>query len=279
MCILSLPPQVQRLLRPNLRAHGHRWPGRASSESSSSRSFTDGGSRSPPGPFSSYCWRSICSKVGGPVVAFIIEVVVTYIDVRVLKWRVMKTVNRTLNLFNRTVFGSQMAPHLGHFNSESCNYNLWMVSKFIMLDWTLNSLSLPSQWRQPSCTWPLLSLMGYQPPRFSAPSGSCCFWAPSTVRSSPPGPQNLPPAAGGRDAGKTGREKKRENESGIAVQSLKVKWYWEVGRGVIRGKKKRSGKQVCCALWASFTKTWAKACLSWRHQPSSECLQIYRLLF
>lgn len=64
MCVYSHPPQVRRLLRPNQRVHGRHWPGKASSESSSSRSFIDGGSRSPPEPFSSYCWLSICCKVG-----------------------------------------------------------------------------------------------------------------------------------------------------------------------------------------------------------------------
>lgn len=64
-CVLTLfRSQVRRLPRPNLRVRGRRWPGRVSSESSSSRSFIGGGSRSPPGPFSSYCWLSICCKVG-----------------------------------------------------------------------------------------------------------------------------------------------------------------------------------------------------------------------
>lgn len=62
------------------------------------------------------------------------------------------------------------------------------------------------QWQQPSCMCPSLCLMGYRPPRCLEPSGSCCCWALSTVRSSPPGPRNLPPAAGGRDAGKDGEK-------------------------------------------------------------------------
>lgn len=61
------------------------------------------------------------------------------------------------------------------------------------------------QWQQQSSIWPSLSLMGYQPLRCSEPSGSCCCWAPSTVRLSPPGHQSLPPVVGGRDAGNCGK--------------------------------------------------------------------------
>lgn len=62
-----LPPQVQRSPRPSQRARGRLSPGRASSEPSSSPSFIDGGFRSLPEPFSSYCWLFICCKVGGGV--------------------------------------------------------------------------------------------------------------------------------------------------------------------------------------------------------------------
>lgn len=110
--------------------------------------------------------------------------------------------------------------------------------------------SLSLQWQQQSCTWPSLSLMVYQPPRCLEPSGSCCCWAPSTVRSSPPGPRNLPPAAGGRDAGNN-REKKRreilcmkrseskkkkETRSGKAVQKVKGKWFGAGERGRREGE-------------------------------------------
>lgn len=95
---------------------------------------------------------------------------------------------QTANLFKWTMFGSHLA----------LLHNVAMNAQF----------SLFLQWQQQSCTWPSLSLMGYQPPRCLEPSGSCCCWAPSTVRSSPPGPRNRPPAAGGRDAGNN-REKKR----------------------------------------------------------------------
>lgn len=66
----------------------------------------------------------------------------------------------------------------------------------------LNSSRLLLQWWRRCSTRPSRGLMGYRPPRCSGPSGSCCCWAPSTVRSSPPGPPNPPPARAGRDAGR-----------------------------------------------------------------------------
>lgn len=58
------------------------------------------------------------------------------------------------------------------------------------------------QRRRRSSTRSSRSLTGYRPPRCSGPSGSCCCWAPSTVRSCPPGPPNQPPARAAEDAGK-----------------------------------------------------------------------------
>lgn len=58
------------------------------------------------------------------------------------------------------------------------------------------------QRRRRSSTRPSRSLTGYRPPRCSGPSGSCCCWAPSTVRSCPPAPPNRRPARAGEDAGK-----------------------------------------------------------------------------
>lgn len=135
-------------------------------------------------------------------------------------------------------------------NSESCR--VWTVTFALLITFLVYNVvmhapfSLLLQWQQQCCTRPSLSLMGYQPPRCLEPSGSCCCWAPSTVRSSPPGPRNLPPAAGGRDAGNN-REKKREKYhvwEGVSQRKRK------------KGSSKKGHKKRSRNRW--ITQEWKK---------------------